>query len=116
MRKLIKKQYLGVGYVHQFVDTTTGETKYLPCSQEDYDNLADKNNTPVLDNCTWVSSSGGTMMVDNPDTVLKEDEYCEYNNGYYVFTKDTRGIAIGINVKLTDIINDMIEESIIKSI
>jgi len=118
LRPLTKKQYLGVGYIHQFVDNTTGETKYVPCSQADYEAVINfkTNVTATLQGCTFVSSSGGVIMVDNPDTVLKEDEYCDYNGGYYVFTRDVRGILVGVNVLLTDVTNDQIDPSIIKSI
>lgn len=118
MRRLTRKQYLGVGYIHQFVDDNTGEIKYLPCNKTEYDDVNNFKSdvTPTLSGCTFVSSSGGVITVDNPDSILKEDEYCAYNGGYYVFTKDDRGILVGVNVRLTDIVDDTIDETIIKSI
>lgn len=86
IRKLTKKEYLGEGYVHKFIHKN-GEVKYVPCTKEEYDALALPNPiNPTLKNYTWVCSGGGTIKVDNPDTMLGDDEYCELPDGRVLAT------------------------------
>ena len=78
--KLKKKNYLGEGYTHQFTNNTTGEVIFVPTTKAQYESMGIKGgskNNPTLDGHTWQSSSGGTIAVDNADSVLKEGEYCE---------------------------------------
>lgn len=111
LRTLTKKQYMGVGYIHTFRNNETKEIVYVPCSEKEYlsmGGVGGEKNNPVLDGYTWMSSSGGTVMVDNPDTVLKEDEYVGVDGKYVAYTKDKNGVLIAVNVPLTDIVNDTI--------
>jgi hypothetical protein len=87
--ELIKRNYLGEGYVHFFVNDETGEEAIVECTQEDYDALALPNAVnPTLKGHTWLQSHGKTIKVDTPTTILSKGEYCEFDGGAYVVPKD----------------------------
>ena len=78
--KLVKRSYLGIGYLHHFKNDSTGELVFIPCTQQEYERLGQEGGSdfnPTLDGYTWVCSEGGTIKVDTPDTVLGKNEYCE---------------------------------------
>jgi len=89
--KLTKKNYLGRGYVHAFKNDTTGDIKWVPCTKNEYERMGEKDGSkynPVLEGYSWQCSYGGSVMVDNPDTVLGEDEYVEVDNEVIIKLKD----------------------------
>lgn len=78
-RQLTERQYLGVGYVHQFKNNTTGEARFVPCLEEEYTRMGlpeGSQHNPVLAGHTWECSLGGTTKVNTPNTLLGKDEYC----------------------------------------
>lgn len=78
-KKLTKREYLGIGYIHQFRKNDTGETLLVQCTEEEYNKLGQKDGSkfnPVQPGYTWECSFGGTYKVDTPSTLLGEDEYC----------------------------------------
>lgn len=79
--KLIRKQYIGHnGYIHAFKNLETGEIKYVPTTQKEYEKMSERGGekyNPVLEGHVWVGAMGGTIQCDNEDTVLKEGEYVE---------------------------------------
>lgn len=82
-RKLIQRTYLGVGYVHQFVNDSTSEIVVVPCTEMEYTRLSEVGGSqfnPVLEGHTWIGSGGGTDKVDTSSTLLGEDEYCIKND------------------------------------
>lgn len=104
---LTKKNYLGVGYIHTFKNADG--VVNVPCTKEEYDALALPNAVnPTLEGYEWAGSSGGTIMVDNPDTLLKENEYCDYNGRYFLMIKNPSGNLVGKFVDLNKITNDSI--------
>jgi len=106
--RLTKKQYMGVGYVHAFINDETGEVKYIPCSELDYTRLGEKDGhrlNPILEGFTWHHSEGGTISCDNPDTVLRENEYVDYEDGYFAMFKDEKG-RYGQKLSLSEIVNN----------
>jgi len=110
--KLTKKQYLGVGYIDTFKNDDG--IVNVPCTEEQYNSYSN-GSQPTLDGYVWLGSSGGTIKVDNPDTVLKDGEYCEYEDGYYInISKD--GVLISRKVPLEWIVNDEIDDFNIKNI
>ena len=77
-RQLTERQYLGVGYVHQFTNDETQETVFIPCAELEYTRLGLEGGSqfnPVLEGHTWVSSLGGTHKVNTVDSILGKDEY-----------------------------------------
>src|SRR3990167_6290896 len=97
--QLTKKQYLGKGYLHRFRNNLTGELVWVECSQEEYERMGRKGGhqfNPTLLGHTWLFSTGETIKVDNPDTVLGNNEYCEmpdkamvkFNNRFHSTSKD----------------------------
>lgn len=79
LSELTERTYLGVGYTHEFVNDATGETVYVPCTEEEYAFLGTAeggNHRPTLEGHTWKQSLGGTYKVDTPNEMLGKDEYC----------------------------------------
>lgn len=87
---LVEREYLGVGYHHQFYNEKTKEYLYTQCTEEEYKELETKNIQvePPTSDYVWVGSSGGTFKVDNPDGRLKEEEFCETPDGVVVRLPD----------------------------
>ena len=115
--KLKKKQYLGEGYHHTFQSESTGEVIYVPCTKEEYTRMGEVGGSkynPTLPGHKWLSSAGGTIKVDNPDGVLKENEYCQVNGFCVVVHKDEGGQFVASKVELKDIVNDEVDVSKIK--
>ena len=114
MKKLTKKNYLGEGYHHTFQNAATGEVIYIPCTKEEYTRMGEKGGSqynPTLAGHKWLSSAGGTIKVDNPDGVLRENEYCQVNGYCVVVHKDEGGRLVASKVELKDIVNGEVEES-----
>lgn len=79
-RQLTKREYLGEGYVHVFMNDKTGDIVNIPCTEQEYHRLGEAEGTqfnPTLEGHTWLNSQGGTLKVDTPDTTLGENEYCD---------------------------------------
>lgn len=85
--KLKKKNYLGVGYIHTFLNNETGEATIVPCTEQEYLNIGSVK--PTLEGHTWEHSAGGTIKVDNPDSTLGVGEYVEIGDEVVVRTADS---------------------------
>lgn len=110
--KLTKKEYLGVGYVHRFQDNITGEIINIPCSKQEYESMGGVDgykNNPTKDGFTWLCSWGETIMCDNEDTVLKENEYCDIGDKYFVVLKDEKGDFKASKVTKDKIVKDSLD-------
>lgn len=82
--QLTKREYLGEGYHHQFINDKTGMHVYVQCTKEEYFELGQKNIKPTLKDFVWVASTGGTYKVDTSDGRLGENEYCEISTDVVV--------------------------------
>lgn len=81
--QLTKRNYLGESWVHAFRSDTDGSIKWVQCTRAEYERMGKNGGSqynPTLDGYTWVSSYGGSLLVDTDDGVLHEDEYCEIGN------------------------------------
>lgn len=79
LRKLTQRTYLGEGHVHVLVNDVTGAELVVPCTQQEYEQLAQVDGEkyrPKIAGHTWQFSMGGTVKVDTPTTLLGDDEYC----------------------------------------
>lgn len=111
--KLTKKNYLGEGYLHRFKNNDTGEEIFEECTKEEYERLGKAGGSqfnPVKAGWTWIGSCGGTVKVDNADSVLKKNEYCELPNGTVALNVN-KGI---ITLDKAEIINDEVDSLITK--
>lgn len=109
-RKLTKRNYLGVGYVHKFVNDTTQEEVFVPCTQAEYDSLSETQ--PSLEGHTWACSGGGTIKVDTSNSLLGDGEYtilpgniAQINIGGMSVLKKEQTLPG------TDVVNDQLEEN-----
>jgi len=110
MKQLTKREYLGTTCLHIFVNNKTGEEKVVECSQAEYDALALPNPTnPTLAGHTWKQSYGGSIKVDTPNTMLGENDYCDWKGGYFVIAKDTNGKLVGAEVSKSKVVADKID-------
>ena len=115
--KLTKRNYLGLGYVHQFKNNLTGEIVFVPCTKEEYKRMGEKDGSkynPTKDGFTWMCSLGETIAVDSPDTMIKENEYCDYKGGHFVVLKNKDGRFSGKSLPLGKITSDEIADKKIK--
>ena len=116
-RQLTKRTYLGVGYLHLFQNNTTNEFIYVPCTDAEYASLSGVGgaaNNPTLGGHTWRASFGGTIKVDTPDSTLGIDEYCDYEDGYFVNTQNSHGGFFSEKVPLDRVSdNKIIEDDLI---
>lgn len=81
--QLKKRNYLGESWVHAFRNDTTGDIKWVQCTRAEYERMGKPGGSqynPTLEGHTWVSSYGGSLLVDSEDGVLHEDEYCIVGN------------------------------------
>lgn len=107
--KLKKKQYLGLGYVHKFQNNETGEIIFVPTTQEYYESMSGiggSKNNPTLDGHTWLCSGGGTIKVDNPDTMLGDNEYVEIGEEVFAVIGDRHNKESHIKMEKTKISKD----------
>tara|TARA_R110000868_G_scaffold216847_1_gene466992 strand:+ start:28 stop:390 length:363 start_codon:yes stop_codon:yes gene_type:complete len=77
--QLTKREYLGVGYIHQFKNDETDEIVLIPCTEEEYTRMGGEGGSqfnPVMKGHTWECSFGGTYKVDTPTTLMGGNEYC----------------------------------------
>jgi len=94
-RQLTQRTYLGVGYVHCFLNESSGEDEFFPCSEAEYLKLGEVGgnaHNPVRAGYTWKYSLGGTDKVDTPNTLLGVDEYCIRNGKAVSLLADANGI------------------------
>lgn len=78
--KLIKKKYLGVGYIHHFINIETGENLFVPCSEKEYNEMI----LPEIKGYKHFCSFGGQPKVDNENTMLNIGEYTITDDGIYI--------------------------------
>jgi len=108
MIKLTKKKYLGPGYFYEFKNNETGAILLEECTAEEYFRLGIKGGSkfnPVKEGYTFLGAMGGTIKVDNPNTFLGKNEYCEMPN----YTAVNRGKGIECFTK-DKIVNDELDE------
>lgn len=87
LKNLKEKEYLGEGYLHQFVNVDTGEHIFVETTKQEYESLGGVDghlHNPVMDGYVHVASFGGTIKVDNPDSMLGEGEYCVVNGRTFI--------------------------------
>ena len=117
-RKLKKRNYLGVGYVHVFINDTTGETLIVPCTEKEYTRMSEKDGqkyNPVREGYRHDHSLGGTFKVDTPSSMLGDDEYCEADGEKIVNLKGAEWNEKHQKLKLDAIdSNDNLDESKLK--
>lgn len=94
--KLKKRKYLGKGYGHEFRNILTGKRKFVPCTQEEYENLAlpdagTKYNPIPDEGWEWVCSHGGTVKVDTENTLLGENEFTIIGSKRWAHAKNKEG-------------------------
>lgn len=85
--KLKKRKYLGKGYLHFFRNKKTGEILVQETTKEHYEKMGKKIGSqynPVKTGYNWTHSSGETIKVDTPTTLLGENEYVEFEGKYFV--------------------------------
>tara|TARA_R110000868_G_scaffold86958_1_gene243508 strand:- start:977 stop:1369 length:393 start_codon:yes stop_codon:yes gene_type:complete len=110
--QLTKREYLGDGYVHQFINIATGEVVLIPCTEEDYNALTTK--SPSLEGHTWQGSTGGTYKVDTPNTVLGLNEYCDLPSGKQVVRLYSNGMLDPeVLLDAATIKNDTVDEAVV---
>jgi hypothetical protein len=112
--QLTKRNYLGVGYFHEFRNDITQETVYVQTTKEQYESMGGKGgsaNNPTLAGHTWVCSFGGCPKVDSPNGLVGKNEYCEIGDQAYVVL-DTRDFTEKFKyVPLDSVKNDTIAVS-----
>lgn len=113
--KLTKVNYTGEAYYNIFKKIDTGEEVIFPCTKEEYEALGRSEwFPPEREGYEFTNlSAGGAIGVDTPDFVIKEGEYCEYEDGYYVVTMAQSGRMFGGKVPLDSIVNDEMEQPLI---
>lgn len=100
---LTKREYLGEGYIFEFINNETQERIIVPCTKEEYEDIqqsADKN--PVMEGYTFLGGSGGTIKVDTENSTLGANDYTQIGDTYRVGLRN-------LEIQLTDIIDDQIE-------
>lgn len=89
---LTRREYLGEGYIHVFVNDKTGEQVIVETTQKEYELLSGTDGSlhiPQKEGHTWISSCGGTVKVDSPSSILGENEYTEIGEEAHFVFKDT---------------------------
>ena len=83
--KLTKREYLGEGYIFEFRNKNTGSRIIIPCTKEEYQNLAKGvEYNPELENYTFVGGAGGTIKVDTENSTLGSLDYTDIGDSYLV--------------------------------
>jgi len=109
---LVKRQFLGITYFNFFKHNETGEVKVVEITQQEYENLA--GNTPILEGYTWFQAGGEMIKVDTPKKGMAEmqldwNEYCDYEDGYYILTKNDNGEIRSEKVAVDAIADDELD-------
>ncbi len=105
--KLTKKEYLGRPSYRFFKHNKTGEMLKIETTKEEYDSVEQQNEQPVRRGYTWVYSVGDVIKVDNPNGDLENGQYCDFEDGYFVFVyNDKTQKYICEKVSKDKIIND----------
>lgn len=101
--KLIKREYLGEGYIFEWKNLETGEILIEPCTKEDYVKITENSeNNPFKDSYVFLGGTGGTIKVDTENSTLGAYDYTQVNDKYIVGLRCKE-------VDLTDITNDEID-------
>lgn len=81
---LTKREYLGAGYVNNFVNEQ-GEIQSVFCTKEEYENK----NIPELEGHKFLNAQGGVIRVDTG--LLKPNEYTIVDGKYFVCISNEYG-------------------------
>lgn len=114
-RKLVKREYLGEGYLHLFIHNQTGEEKFVECTEAEYKRMGLKGGSkynPTLEGYTWKCSVGGTIKVNTPNTILGENEYCIKDGKVVAHLPDSEDRLQQFDI--VDVVEDELEEAKIK--
>lgn len=114
---LTKRNYLGKGWVHLFINNKTGEEVIVPCTEEEYHALNVPNPVnPTMDGHTWNSSWGGTIKVDTPNTILGDNEYCDFEDKYAVASKNEKGYLMYAKLEKSEVVDHEVAEAVLKEV
>lgn len=85
---LTKREYLGEGFFHNYINVNTGEVRYTETTKEQYESMGGVdgylNNPKDEGEWKWKDSVGGAIKVDSPSLLLSENEGTILPNGLYV--------------------------------
>lgn len=111
---LTKKEYLGQGFYYNFRNLETGLYTIDSCTEEEYNALAlpDAVN-PTMEGHIFESASGYSIKVDNDDEQLHENEYCDFEDGYFVVWKDEAGRILGKKLPKGSILEGKIDTKLL---
>lgn len=112
--KLTKKEYLGQGFYYNFKNLKTGLYTIDSCTEEEYNALAlpDAVN-PTMGGHVFESASGYLIKVNNDDEQLHENEYCDFEDGYFVVWRDDVGRILGKKFSKDVIVENQIETKLL---
>ena len=86
--KIIKREYLGEGYYHDFRNETTKERLIQYISKEEYEKMSGvggwRNNPIPPEGFKWYCSAGGSIKVDTQDGMLALNDYTQIGDKYFV--------------------------------
>lgn len=97
---LAKKEYLGDGYAHVFVNKKTGVQSMEFCTKEQYESLGEKNGyllNPTKDeNWEYVLSCGGFPILNTANKIGEEFDFFIKDEKYFVYEFDTKYKQLGV--------------------
>lgn len=104
--QLTKREYLGEGYIFEFVNNLTKERLIVPCTKEDYISITENSdNNPVMEGYTFIGGCGGTIKVDTQNSTLGAYDYTQIADSYRVGIRNKE-------VAITDINNNEIDSAL----
>lgn len=110
--KLTKVNYLGEGYVHFYRDIETGEERLIECTKEEYENLG-VTPAPEIQGLEFTKvSAGGVVHVDTPRYMIAENEYCDFEDGYFAVFRQSNGVVFNGKIGKDKIIDDEVNNEI----
>lgn len=87
--KLTKREYLGEGYVHEFLNTLTGRKEHDPITKEAYEALGKKDgwmlNPISTEERQYLCSFGGQPKLDTKDTMGSLNDCYQKDDKWFVY-------------------------------
>lgn len=87
--KLTKREYLGEGYVHEFLNVLTGRKEHDPITKEAYEALGKKDgwmlNPISTEERQYLCSFGGQPKLDTDDTLGGLNDCYQKDGKWYVY-------------------------------
>lgn len=104
--KLIKREYLGEGYIFEWKNLKTGDILIESCTKEQYIKITESSeNNPSKEGYVFLGGTGGTLKVDTENSTLGANDYTQINGKYIVGMRCKE-------VELTDITNNEIDSDL----